>query len=189
MQNGGPSNNGGYNSNRARYPRTAAEPQFNNGMGVYPVPGQQRSYETVTTASGGSGEAAGYATDPSSENSSIDRFAAAQPKEPVDNYGFGGFGANPQFQPLGNSINEHPDQNGYYGQNGQNPPIQRRQVNGYQNNRLPPVPPSKDNSRGPVRLTASASSNNLQNSRPPPTGRPSPPEKRKSWLSRRFSRS
>jgi len=82
--NAGPSN--GYYPNRARYPRTASEPQFNTGHAVYPVPGNQRSYETVTTSS--SGEPLGYATDPSSENSSVDRVAGVPTREPGESYSF-----------------------------------------------------------------------------------------------------
>jgi hypothetical protein len=93
--NGGPSN--GYFPNRARYPRTASEPHFNNGQSVYPVPANQQSYETVTTASGSgsSADPAGYSTDPSSENSSVDR-VAPPPKDPAETYGFNGFDSNPQ---------------------------------------------------------------------------------------------
>lgn len=65
--------------------------------------GNQQSYETVT--SGSLGEPAGYTTDPSSENSSLDRVQPLQNREPADNYGFNGFGANPQLQPVGAGIN------------------------------------------------------------------------------------
>ncbi|CAG8983910.1 hypothetical protein HYALB_00005550 [Hymenoscyphus albidus] len=160
----GPSN--GYYPNRARYPRTASEPHFNNG-GVYPGPANQQSYETVTTASGGSMEPAGYTTDPSSENSSVDRFAAipAAPKEPVETYGFNGFGNTPQFVPPGNGINTQ-----------------------YANNSVPrqmqhqtPPPPSKDTTTtGPIKLGVTSGNAGVPSAKA---------EKRKSWFSKRFSKS
>lgn len=73
----------------------APEPQHRarqNGANVYAAGPNQRSYETVASGSGSSGEAAGYQTDPtSSENSSIERRmdpARRQP-EPVNDYGIG----------------------------------------------------------------------------------------------------
>lgn len=158
----GPSN--GYYPNRARYPRTASEPQFNNGGGVYPGPGNQQSYETVTTASGGSAEPAGYTTDPSSENSSVDRFAALPAKEPAETYGFNGFGNTPQFVPPGSGLNT---------QDTNNVPRQMQ-------NQAPP-PPRKDMAPGgPIKLGVTSG-----NAGPPAAKA----DKRKSWFSKRFSKS
>jgi len=167
--NVGPSN--GYYPNRARYPRTASEPHFGNGQGVYPVPGNQQSYETVTTASGSGGSSAdpaGYSTDPSSENSSMDRIAPP-PKDPGETYGFNGFGNTPQYLPPGSSLNEQ------YGSNGA-----QRQGDGYMN---PPPLPRKESGppRVPIKLGAS-SGNVLSKEARPPT------EKRKSWFGKRFSK-
>lgn len=164
----GPSN--GYHPNRARYPRTATEPHFNNGGGVYPVNGNQQSYETVTTASGSgsSADPAGYQTDPSSENSSVDR--ALPPKEPAEVYGFSGFGNNPQYLPPGSGLNEQQIGNGMQQGNGyqnQGPPLPRKEIG----------PP-----RVPIKL--GATSGNAQ----PLAQRPSAGEKRKSWFGRRFSK-
>merc|ERR1711964_672341 len=105
----------GYHPNRARYPRTASEPHFNGGQGVYPMPGNQSSYETVAPASGsGSSDPAGYQT-PLSENSSMDRIAPLPPvKEPGESYGFNGFGGGPQYAPPGSGLQEQ--QNGGNGQ-------------------------------------------------------------------------
>jgi hypothetical protein len=170
--NAGPSN--GYHPNRARYPRTAPEPQFNHGQGVYPAPGNQASYETVTTASGSgtSGEPAGYSTDPSSENSSVDRVAPLPPKEPVNTYGFNGFGNSPQFLPPGSGLNEQYRNNGSNGV--------QRQPNGYQNQAPPPLP--RKESVGPrVPTKLGKTSGNAQ--------RPLVQEKRKSWFGKRFSKS
>ncbi|KAH6675492.1 hypothetical protein B0J14DRAFT_652343 [Halenospora varia] len=170
--NGGPSN--GYYPNRARYPRTASEPHFNNGQNIYPMPGNHQSYETVTTASGSgsSGDPVGYNTDPSSENSSDDRINALPNKEPAETYGFNGFGNTPQFVPPGAGMNEQ------YGGNGQ------QKQNGYSNQR--PPPPRKDVPRngGPIRLGETSG-----NAGPPPAQRPAAAEKRKSWFSKRFSKS
>lgn len=168
--NGGPSN--GYAPNRARYPRTASEPQFNNGQGVYPAPGNQHSYETVTTASGsGNSDPAGYSTDPSSENSSVDRITPLPPmKDLGESYGFNGFGNTPQNLTPG--FNQ-------YSINGSNGA--QRQGNNYQNQGQPQVPRKEINGpRVPMKL--GKSNGNAQNERP------SPVEKRKSWFGKRFSK-
>jgi len=179
--NGGDSNgpSNGYYPNRARYPRTASEPHFNN-PGVYPVPGNQQSYETVTTASGSgsSGEQAGYLTDPSSENSSVDRITPLPVKEPGENYGFNGFGGNPQFQPPGVGLQQDP-----YRVNGSNGA--QRQGNGYPNQGPPPVP-RKENTIPRVPIKLGASSGNVGS--PNVLQRPAAGEKRKSWFGKRFSR-
>lgn len=65
------------------------------------APGDHRSYETVASGSGISGERPGYMTDPtSSDNSSMDR-RQSPPKrqaEPVPDYGIG-FSQTAQYQP------------------------------------------------------------------------------------------
>ncbi|KAF5878199.1 uncharacterized protein Bfra_000364 [Botrytis fragariae] len=165
----------GYAPNRSRYPRTASEPQFNSG--VYTAPGgQQHSYETVTTASGSgmSGDAAGYSTDPSSLNSSVDGLHALpqQPKEPAETYGLNGFGNNPQYLPPGSGINE---------QNGA-----RRQPIGQG------PPPSNNDStpRTPINLGITSENSLPQKSVVQITkseAKPQP-EKRKSWFGRRLSK-
>lgn len=161
----GPSN--GYVPNRARYPRTASEPHFNHGgQGVYPATGAQRSYETVTTASGSgsSGEQAGYSTDPSSENSSIDRITPL--RDNGDNYGFNGYGnTNSQLN------------NGYtqYHMSGANN-IPRS------SNQGPPPPPHGQNNappRVPMKLGKTVSNTDTKSA---------PAEKRKSWFGKRFSK-
>lgn len=166
--NGGPSN--GYYPNRARYPRTASEPHLGNGGGVYPPNGNPQSYETVTTGSGSSGDPAGYSTDPSSENSSVDRVVPGPPpKEPGETYGFTGFGNNPKY-----GLNEQYVQNGG--------PVQ--QGNGYQNEKPPPLPRKESMGlRAPMKL--GTTSGNAQSS----GQRPGAGEKRKSWFGKRFSKS
>jgi len=165
----GPSN--GYYPNRARYPRTASEPQFNNG--IYPGPGNQQSYETVTTASGSGSDQIGYSTDPSSENSSIDRVPPHVPvKEPQETYGFNGFGNTPQYAPQANAY--APQGNGFSPQN-----------NGYgDQGPAPPRKLGKSSPSQPMKL-----GNSTGNAGPPPVQRPDVGEKRKSWFGKRFSKS
>jgi hypothetical protein len=177
--NAGPSN--GYYPNRARYPRTASEPHFNNGQGVYPVPANQQSYETVTTASGSgsSGEPAGYSTDPSSENGSVDRVAPLPVKDPGEAYGFSGFGNNPQILPPGSHLQEQYVANGTNGA--------QRQGNGYPSQIPPPVPKKEAPvTRVPIKLNTS--SGNIGPGGQNQAQRPSAGEKRKSWFGKRFSK-
>jgi len=168
----GPSN--GYHPNRARYPRTASEPHFNNGQGgVYPVPGNQPSYETVTTASGSgsSADPAGYSTDPSSENSSVDRVAPLPHKE-VEIYGFNGFGNTPQYAPPGIGLDQR-----------QGPTGAARQGNGYQHQGPPPPPSKEDFAPRPSIKLGETSGNVAPQSAQQPTN-----EKRKSWFGRKFGK-
>ena len=164
----GPSN--GYYPNRARYPRTASEPQFNNG--IYPGPGNQQSYETVTTASGSGSDQIGYSTDPSSENSSIDRVPPHVPvKEPQETYGFNGFANTPQYAPANAYA---PQGNGFSPQN-----------NGYgDQGPAPPRKLGKSSPSQPMKL-----GNSTGNAGSPPAQRPDVGEKRKSWFGKRFSKS
>lgn len=168
----GPSN--GYYPNRARYPRTASEPQFNNG-GVYPPNGNQHSYETVTTASGSggsSGEAPGYSTDPSSENSSVDRIAPG--RDPAETYGIG-FGGNPQYAPPGAGIGAERQGNGY--------PDGYPNQNGFQQG-SPSVPLKENVPRVPIKLGSGGGVGE-----PTVYEAPRPvPEKRKSWFGKRLSK-
>ncbi len=103
-----PSPNGYY---RPRYaPRMASEPMPNtarNGRpGVYPVHAYQRSYDTVTTGSNATTNTTSdqwaSSTDPSSDNSSLDRVQAQAPPPPKPDlgevYGFMGFGDVPQLK-------------------------------------------------------------------------------------------
>lgn len=170
----GPSN--GYHPNRARYPRTASEPHFNGGQsGVYPVSGNQQSYETVTTASGSgsSADPAGYSTDPSSENSSMDRVAPLPPQKEVETYGFNGFGSTPQYAPPGSGLQQQQ----------QGPPGAQRQGNGYQQQGPPPTPAKGGVlSKKPIQL-GETSGNAAPHQTPTPTN-----EKRKSWFGRKFGK-
>jgi hypothetical protein len=175
--NAKPSN--GYYPNRARYPRTASEPHSNNGTGIYPVHGNQQSYETVTTASGSgsSGDPLGYTTDPSSENSSLDRVQAAgyadqmglngmqqygSPNLQLNNYGSNNYSSNS----YGGYPVKQPDMNGGYpGQNGG-----------------PPLVPRKEIVQGPPRVPIRSSTSTGVPPQSKEMPRPSAGEKRKSWF-------
>lgn len=165
---GGPSN--GYTPNRARYPRSASDQHQNNGQGPYAnAYGNQPSYENVTTGSGSGSDPIGYSTDPSSENSSIDRLQAAG--KPDFNGEYGSYN-NGNQQYGGN--NGYPSQDGGYGGQGRGPP---------------PPPVHKDNlpatPRVPIKLGGSTT-NGAQ-----PTVYEAPraePTKRKSSFFKRFSK-
>lgn len=181
MDNGGPNN--AYYPNQARHPRAA--------NGVYPAPGGQPSYETVTTASGSGSslEPAGYLTDPSSDNSSLDRMAAvaAAKEKPSETYGLDGFGQIPQFAPPGSHLELQYSWNGAQQQ-------QQRQGNGYSNQGATPPPPPQKGGMGvtaPIRrvpIKLGSTGGNAGPSIPTPTKPVAAAEKRKSWFGRRFSR-
>lgn len=165
--------NNGYFPNRSRYPRNDSEPALNTMAGVYPLNGNAQSYETVTTAagSGSSAEPLGYSTDPSSDNSSFDRVAPISKADYGNNSpsnGQYGYQSSQQQYPVGGV------QQGY-------------QAAGYPSQNSGPLPPVKDRAppRVPIKLGKSA------------PGEPTPqydlpkaaPDKRKSWFSKRFSKS
>jgi hypothetical protein len=145
--------------------------------GDYPMSNNQRSYETVASASGSgsSGEVAGYQTDPtSSDNSSIERMQAPANlrQEPVNDYGIG-FSQNSTYQPSAFTL-------GVRGANGKGP-----QPGGYQGGGGPPLhygapPPVPQKERGAILRKPTADLYVEE--------RPAEPEKRKSWFTRRFSK-
>lgn len=145
---------------RPRYnPRMQSEPILGrhngvangaNGHGVYNGNGYQQSRDTVNTgvSNGSQSDPMGYSTDPSSDNSSLDRPTPPQKHlEPVDNYGFSGFGGAPQYNgPILEEYSTHHNQNqdppgpASYGQHSRGPPPPT--ANGqYRQNPLPPLPP------------------------------------------------
>lgn len=182
------------NQNQQRGPKTIprndSDPALygqNSNPGVYPSHGYQQSYDTVTTASGSGSHGTdqwGNSTNPSSENSSLDRVNHVVKPDLGEAYGFSGFGGAPQFQ--GPILEEHGYGNPAYGEpgyghssNGMGPAAGgylNRNVNGAP--AVPPHVPVKDNGpRVPIRLGASSAN-----------VRPDAGDKRKSWLKRRFSR-
>lgn len=189
-------NHYGNGSGRRFGPRNHSDPALyghTNGQGIYPSHGHQQSNDTVASASNGSHatDQWGNSTDPSSENSSLDRVQGVAKSDPGEAYGFNGFGGAPQFQ--GPILEEHGHGAPGYGQPGYG---QERLAAGdgyaYQGNATAPMPPPhaprKDNARRvPIKLGGSSS----RGEAPPVSSRPSPSvdtEKRKSWLKKRFSK-
>lgn len=180
--NSRPSN--GYYPSRARYPRTASEPQFNSGTGIYPVQGTQQSYETVTTASGSgsSGDPLGYSTDPSSDNSSLDRIQP--PSVPEHNFanGLNNYGFTQNNQVANYASNGY---GGYSGKQGDMPMmtgVYQSPVGG------PPPPPRKEIAQGPPRVPIKLGSSAASGPTTYQAPRPGAGEKRKSWFGKRFSK-
>lgn len=151
-----------------RYPaqRMASEPMLQGGPRPYPH-GHQASQDTMITGMTNGSDSTGpwaNSTDPSSENSSIERGPSAQ--KPHGEYPPNGYGHNGY-------------QNGYGGGGFEGPiPEEGGAYPG-----APPVQPPYG-ARRPIPLgnTTSGAAPEL-----PSTKRPEP-EKRKSWLKRRFSK-
>ncbi|KAK4129536.1 hypothetical protein N657DRAFT_677138 [Parathielavia appendiculata] len=181
---------GGYGppqqNGRRGLPRIPTEPQYSppyrqQNPQDYPTPPNHRSYETVTTASGSgsSAEPTGYQTDPTgSDNSSLEPVQSVprrQP-EPLNDYGIG-FGQSPSYKPPSSTVGV---QNS--GMNGSNYQLDGSPNYGNPNqggNPVPPAVPRKD--VGSV-LRKQISTSHVQEVRL------AQPEKRKSWLARRFSK-
>lgn len=169
-QPSGPSN--GYTPNRARYPRSASDQP--NGQGPYTnAYGNQPSYETVTTASGSGSEPLGYSTDPSSENSSIDRYPAASRGDPNG----GEYGSYNNGIPHTNGVQFSPAA-------GYGPP------DGGHGNRGPPAPVHKETAQAPPpRVPIKLGGSSTPGSHPTVYEPPKPePTKRKSSFFKRFSK-
>lgn len=133
--------------------------------------GHQVSQDTVYTGMTNGSDSTGpwaNSTDPSSENSSIDRVQAARPypDHPANGYGPNGYNQNGYGGGYEGTIPEE----GGYPMHGGAPPVQ------------PPYGAAP--ARRPIPLGNSKSSNAIE---PAKYSRPEP-EKRKSWLSRRFSK-
>ena len=179
-------------------PRTHSDPALygngHNNHGVYPTHGYQQSYDTVTSATPSHGtDPWGNSTDPSSENSSVDKIQQAPKPDLGETYGFNGFGPSPNFP--GPILEEHGKNSPAYGQPGY---AQSYSVPGagyaYQGNGKAPAPPvhgyPRENApRVPIKLGNPSPSPSQQYPLPKSsqsiieTG-----DKRKSWLKRRFSK-
>jgi len=189
--NSRPSN--GYYPSRARYPRTASEPQFNSGTGIYPVDGNQQSYETVntTSGSGGSGDPLGYSTDPSSENSSLDRVQPPAPPEHNYSLGFSGFNGFNGFNGYGGTQNNQVSNyasNGYGSYTAKQPDMPMMSGSYQGQSGGPPAPPRKESVQGPPRVPIKLGSSGNGGPTIYEAPRPGAGEKRKSWFRKRFSR-
>ncbi|KAL8950763.1 MAG: hypothetical protein Q9222_003218 [Ikaeria aurantiellina] len=160
----------------------------NNSQGLYPAHGYHQSYDTMASASGNESHNTdpwGNSTDPSSENSSIDRVQQAPKPDPAETYGFNGFGGAPHFQ--GPILEEYGMNDPVYGQaanQGQpqksNNGLPPQTKNAYPPTPPPHVPPKQAPPRVPIKLGNSTVRENAS-----PNGGS---EKRKSWLKRRFSK-
>jgi len=170
-----------HNQGRRGYPRMSSEPPpfapgyRQQGNGEYAIPPNHRSYETVASASGSGSSAAepsGYQTDPtSSDNSSVERVQAPpKPQQPTNDYGIG-FSPSSTYQAPAFTVGYQPTgPNG--GANGYRPAGASPNYGGAP----PPVP-----QKGPMPIARKPTTEQVQQ-------RPAPPEKRKSWFSRRFSK-
>ncbi|CAL8575442.1 hypothetical protein XPA_001365 [Xanthoria parietina] len=154
-----------------------------NNHGVYPMHGYHQSHDTVASASGNESHNTdpwGNSTDPSSENSSIDRIQHGPKPDPTETYGFNGFGGGPILEERGMNDRAYHEATG----GGQPQKLGNDLASHAQNGAPPPLPPhasrKPDMPRVPIKL------GNL------PTKERSSPinntEKRRSWLKRRFSR-
>lgn len=171
---------------RSRY-RMQSDAGWNrqsNGHAVYPTPGYQQSRDTVNTGGSNGSHSDPYATDPSSDNSSIERGGPVRHPDLGEQYGFTGFGGGPQpiLEEYGNTYG--PPNNGFFQQQhtaGNPPPVPTKSVN--------PPPQSNPNV---IKLT------NSQGQGAPAVGGGKPnvlsrkstekSDKRQSWFKRRFSK-
>ena len=178
----------GVNSDPALYGQNSHPSQ-----GIYPSHGYQQSYDTVASSSGNASHATdqwGNSTDPSSENSSIDRIPQAPKPDVGEAYGFNGFGGAPQFQ--GPILEEHGQGHPTYGQPGYGKQYSASgAAHQYgENGFIPPAPPPhvppKEKSAPRVSIKLGSSPTAAGTWRSPSDANS---EKRKSWLKRRFSRS
>ena len=180
-----------YNQNRRFSQRINSDPTLyghNVQGGIYPSPGFQQSYDTVASATNSHGtDQWGNSTDPSSENSSIDKIHQTAKPDVGEAYGFNGFGGAPSIQ--GPILEEHGQDAPAYGQPGYgksqkavgagNP----YQGNGVGSGPAPPVPQKGNPPRVPIKLGNSSNAATIAAS-----PRSDNTEKRKSWIKRRFSK-
>ncbi|KAH0562280.1 hypothetical protein GP486_003025 [Trichoglossum hirsutum] len=186
---------GAHYQNRPRFgQRVNTEPPvgaYSNGQNVYPSAVYQQSADTVNTASGGSHSTDpwAYSTDPSSEDSSIDRRDQGMKVETVDSYGHGtqlGTVAQSEFVG-GSSYPRYPQGNGpYYASNNSANPSDAGRHNQWSSAppSAPPHLPPKDSvppRRVPIKLGNASSATPINGSKSGSGG------KRKSWF-KRFSR-
>ncbi|CAK7267221.1 hypothetical protein SEPCBS119000_002436 [Sporothrix epigloea] len=194
-QGGYNNNGGGYgygNGSRQRYSRIQSDSQIHSHMGqmngsnnVYPISSNHRSYETVASgagSSGTSGEPAGYLTDPtSSDNSSIERRQSPS-KLNMMGQGYQGF-SGPQNGGYSNG--------GYSNYNGGVPKRVSPSAQ-LSSSSMRLQPPSNQMGQMQSRVSSPSTSGVITKkpiaSSQQPAQKPTVPEKRKSWLSKRFSR-
>ncbi|KAI9698367.1 MAG: hypothetical protein M1836_003947 [Candelina mexicana] len=172
--------------------RMNSDPALNNynTHAFYPSHGYQQSQDTVTTgvSNGSHGtDQWGNSTDPSSENSSLDRIHQVGKPDTGDSYGFNGFGGAPHFQgPILEEYGQGQPGHGY-----QAPVDHRAEARGHHGGNgplaAPPQVPSKEN---PPRMLIKLGSSSGAASDSYPQTMPSVDvgERRKSWFKKRFSK-
>lgn len=149
---------------------------YSSGNGVYPSQGYQQSRDTVDTNGSNGSHSEPYASDPSSDNSSVERATPVKPPQPDlgEQYGFQGFGNNPVLEEYASG----PARQGYF--------VPQPTPHGVQG---PPPVPAKTGppppGRKPVATGTPAQANG--GARPAVMQRQNT-DKRKSWFKRRFSK-
>ncbi|GAB7334209.1 hypothetical protein MBLNU13_g06264t2 [Cladosporium sp. NU13] len=159
-----------YNDGQQRMRYGSRGGSYNNGNGVYPQHGYHQSHDTVTSGQTYGSDSTGpwaNGTDPSSENSSLDRINATNTQQDNVYGGQNGYGGYPRAIPEDGQYNAQHQQG--YGGGG---PVQ---------------PPNSQ--RKPIALGGGGESDFAAPPRSnlPSTARPEP-EKKKGWLKRRFSK-
>jgi hypothetical protein len=151
-----------------------------NPENVYPSHGYQPSYDNITTGGGSYGtDTRGTSTDPSSQNSSVDRFPTKPEEYSGDNNQGIGYSNGP-FSPVSPVYSS--EQTYWKGANGrpQAPYGRNEYVNGNASNhqiQTPAVPQKKATQPAPIKLDTGTNA-----------GSSPIPLKRQSWLKRRFSK-
>lgn len=151
-----------------------------NTENMYPSHGHQPSYDTITTGAGSYGtDTRGNSTDPSSKNSSVDRFPT-KPEEYSKNNNQGIGYTNGPYSPV--SPNYTGEQTFWRGGAGrpQAPYGRSENLNGGVNSnqaQSTAVPQKEDRPPVPIKLDSGTEAAS------PPT-----PPKRRSWLKGRFSK-
>lgn len=159
----------------------------NSNQVNYPSPAYSQSYDTGGSTSANESHGTdqwGNSTDPSSENSSIDRSQPATKPDLGEVYGFNGFGGAPKFQ--GPILEEHGQGAPTYGQPGygdsQMVPGKAQAYQGNGHSKGPTPPPHNFSGQRtlnePIKLGNSSAANLSSN----PSGK-----KRMNWIQRRFS--
>ncbi len=145
--------------------RMQSDSQIYTGQRPYPQHGYHQSHDTVQTNGSDSTGPWANSTDPSSENSSLDRVNAMnKPHGVADPYGQNGFHGPIMEDPAAGAYGDYPQQGAprdNYRRHNTAPGGRPMQLNG------PPAPPA----HGQL-----------------PSAAKQAPEKRKSWLARRFSK-
>ena len=137
----------------------------------------------------------GNSTDPSSENSSIDRIQPGPKADPGEAYGFNGFTNGPQFSDtiLEEYGQPHPNHHqpaygeSMIGQNGAHLHQYQRGLSSVPSHG-PPAPPPKDSLPPKLPAKYSAMGGARQKELSGPSRVDGPGDKRRSWLKKRFSK-